>query len=185
MEAAFLVLIGGALFAQSWNHLGLFAEGRGMGIVVGGLGLVSLVALVMDPQLIQGPDTNPSVLANMTIMKGLILIWAVFAVAMAAQSYLDLEERAVGFFAGFVAIVSVIGLVYFVAEMTDGYGGDGPWLTMAAATLVLAINAGIVFFHQAIPFQAIRLVAGWFLLVGGSALGVLGLLVATTIVEVA
>ena len=91
MEAAFLVLIGGALFAQSWNHLGLFAEGRGMGIVVGGLGLVSLVALVMDPQLIQGPDTNPSVLANMTIMKGLILIWAVFAVAMAAQSYLDLE----------------------------------------------------------------------------------------------
>lgn len=183
MEAAFLVLIGGALFAQSWNHLGLFAEGRGMGIVVGGLGLVSLVALVMDPMLIQGAATEASVLSNMTVMKGLILLWAVFVVAMAAQSYLDLEERAVGFFAGFVAIVSVIGLVYFVAEMADGYGGDGPWLTMAASTLILAITSGIVFFHQAIPFQAIRLVAGWFLLVGGSALGVLGLLVATTIVE--
>jgi len=183
MEAAFLVLIGGALFAQSWNHLGLFAEGRGVGVVVGGLGLVSLVSLVMTPMLLEGPATDPNVLANMTVIKGLILLWAVFVVAMAAQSYFDLEERAVGFFAGFVAIVSVVALVYFVAEMTNGYGGDGPWLTMAAATLILAINAGIVFFHQAIPFQAIRLVAGWFLLVGGSALGVLGLLVATTSVK--
>jgi hypothetical protein len=184
MEAAFLVLIGGALFAQSWNHLGLFAEGRGMGIVVGGLGLVALVALVMDPMLIQGKTLAPAeALANLTIMKGLILLWSVFIVAMAAQSFLDLEERAVGFFAGFVAIVSVIALVYFVVEMTNGYGGDGPWLTMGAATLILAMTSGIVFFHQAIPFQAIRLVAGWFLLIGGSALGMFGLLIATTIVK--
>lgn len=184
MEAAFFVLIGGALFAQSWNHLGLFAEGRGMGIVVGGLGLVALVSLVMDPMLIQGITLSDSeALANLTIMKGLVLLWAVFAVAMAVQSFLDLEERAVGFFAGFVAIFSLIALVYFVVEMKDGYGGDGPWLTMAASTLILAITSGIIFFHQAIPFQAIRLVAGWFLLVGGSALGVFGLLIATTIVE--
>jgi hypothetical protein len=67
--------------------------------------------------------------------------------------------------------------------MTDGYGGDGPWLTMAVSTLILAFTSGMIFFHQAIPFQAIRLVAGWFLLIGGSALGVFGLLIATTIVK--
>ncbi len=183
MEAAFLVLIGGALFSQSWNHLGLFAEGRGMGVVVGGLGLVSLVSLVMTPMLLEGGVTEAGVTPNLTMMKSLILVWSVFAVAMAAQGFLDLEERAVGFLAGFVAIVSVIALVYFAAEMTNGYGGDGPWLTMAASTLILAITSGIVFFHQAIPFQAIRLVAGWFLLIGGSALGVLGLLIATTIIR--
>ena len=183
MEAAFLVLIGGALFAQSWNHLGLFAEGRGMGVIVGGLGLVSLVSLVMTPMLLEAEVTEAEVTSNLTMMKSLILVWSVFAVAMAVQGFLDLEERAVGFLAGFVAIVSVIALVYFAAEMTNGYGGDGPWLTMAASTLILAITSGIVFFHQAIPFQAIRLVAGWFLLIGGSALGVLGLLIATTIIR--
>lgn len=183
MEAAFLVLIGGALFAQSWNYLGLFSEGRAMGVVVGMLGLISLVALVMEPMLLEGAATESETVANITVMKALILLWAVFAVAVAAQSFLDLEERAVGFYSGFVAVASVIGLVYFAAEMTDGYGGDGPWLTMAAAMAVLAINAGIVFFHQAIPFQGIRLVAGWFLLIGGGTVGVLGLLIGTTIIK--
>ena len=105
-----------------------------------------------------------------------------YALAVAAQGFLDLEERAVGFYAGFVAVASLIAMVYFATEMESGYG-DGPWLTMSAATLILAINAGIVFFHQAIPFPSIRLVAGWFLLLGGGAVGVLGALIATTVIQ--
>ena len=182
MEAAFLVLIGGALVAQSWNHLGLFSEGRTMGVVVGGLGLLSLVGLVMTPMLLEGRSTEADVLTNITMMKALILIWAVYAVAVAAQAYLDLEERAVGFYAGFLCVFNVIALIYFSAEMSSGYG-DGPWLTMSGATLILAINAGLVSFHQAIPFQAIRLVSGWFLLIGGAAVAVLGSLVATSVIQ--
>ena len=183
MEAAFLVLIGGALFAQSWNHLGLFSEGRSMGVVVAGLGLLSLVGLVMTPMLLEGRSTEADVLTNITMMKALILVWAVYAVAVAAQAYLDLEERAVGFYAGFLCVFNVFALIYFAAEMSSGYG-DGPWLTMSAATLILAINAGLIFFHQAIPFQAIRLVTGWFLLIGGAAVAVLGSLVATSVIQI-
>ena len=182
MEAAFLVLIGGALFAQSWNLLGLFSEGRSMGVVVGGLGLVSLVALVMTPVVLEGSSAEADVLANMTVMKGLILLWAVYAVAVAAQGFMDLEERAVGFYAGFLCVVTVIGLIYFAVELSSGYG-DGPWLVMAASALILSINAGMVFFHQAIPFPAIRQVTGWFLLLGGGAVAVLGVLLGTSVIR--
>ena len=182
MEAAFLVLVGGVLFVQSWNHLGLLAEGRGMGAIVAGLGMISLVALVMTPMVIEGGAGERDVLSNATVLKGLILLWAVYAIAVGAEGFFDLEERAVGFYAGFLCFLSVIGLIYFATEMSSGYG-DGPWLAMSAATLILAVNAGIVFFHQAIPFHAIRLVAGWFLLVGGVALAVLGSLIGTTIIR--
>ncbi len=182
MEAAFLVLIGGALFAQSWNHLGLFAEGRSAGVVVGGLGLVSLIALVTAPMILEGSATEADTLSNMTVMKGLILLWAVYSVAAGLQSFMDLEERAVGFFAGFLSVFTIIALIYFAVELSTGYG-DGPWLVMSAATLILAINSGMVFFHQAIPFPAIRLVTGWFLLLGGAAVAVLGTLLATSVIR--
>ena len=38
MEGLALILIGGALFAQSWNFLGLYSDGRMVGAFVGALG---------------------------------------------------------------------------------------------------------------------------------------------------
>ena len=45
MEGIFLVLIGAALFSQSWYVLGMYSEGRSMGIFVAGLGVLSLATL--------------------------------------------------------------------------------------------------------------------------------------------
>ena len=56
MEGLFLVLIGGVLFSQSWYVLGMYSEGRSMGIFVGGMGLLALgtVVFAFDPVLLTG-----------------------------------------------------------------------------------------------------------------------------------
>ena len=58
MEAVFFILVGGALFSQSWNLLGLLAEARSLGILVAGLALMSLIALIIDPMVLESPHVG-------------------------------------------------------------------------------------------------------------------------------
>ena len=178
MEAVFFILVGGALFSQSWNLLGLLAEGRSMGLLIGSLALMSLIALIIDPMVIESELHNSHWVTNNAVFKALIILWSVYLLAAGAQHFLDLEERAVGLFAGFVSVISIVAFLYFVVRLspeTNKYG-EAVWLSISVGTLILAINAGLSFFHQAIPFHVIRLVSGWFLLVGGVILGVVGIL---------
>ena len=179
MEAVFFILVGGALFSQSWNLLGLLAEGRSLGVLVVGLALMSLIALIIDPMVIESEIHHSHWVTNNAVFKGIIILWAVYLLAAGAQNFLDLEERSVGLFAGFVSIISLVAFLYFVVRLapeTNKYG-EAVWLSISVGTLILAINAGLSFFHQAIPFHVIRLVSGWFLLVGGLILGLVGILV--------
>jgi hypothetical protein len=179
MEAVFFILIGGALFSQSWNQLGLLAEGRSLGILVCALALMSLISLVIDPMLLQPEIHHSHWVTNNGVFKGIIILWAVYLLASGTQNFLDLEERAVGLFAGFVSIITLVSFLYFLirfAPETNKYG-EAVWLSMSVGTLILAINAGLSFFHIAIPFHVMRLVSGWFLLVGGVILGIIGILV--------
>ena len=52
MEAIFFVLIGVALFSHSWYLLGLYPDGRTMGLFTGGLGLASLIAITFAPMVL-------------------------------------------------------------------------------------------------------------------------------------
>ena len=108
MEGIFFVLIGGALFAQAFNVLGLYADGRTVGVITGGLGLLMLLALTLAPQLLIGgtPDAEP--LAETSVMKLLILVWAVYAVAVGAQGLWEFEERPIGFFGGFLVVATLV-----------------------------------------------------------------------------
>ena len=81
MEGVFLTLIGAAIFSQSWHILGMYAEGRTMGIIVGTLGLISLSAIVLSPVVL----TGQSMLIEATVLKTLIALWAVYALAVAAH----------------------------------------------------------------------------------------------------
>ena len=175
MEAVFLILVGAALFSQSWYILGLYADGRMMGIYVGGLGLLSLMALVLEPMLITGDGVKDAIhLADITVMKSLIILWALYCVGVGAQAFLDLEERTVGFYSVFLAVATLFGLLYYASVIQPRYD-DAVWAGLSGATLLLTIVSGMMFFALGFTFNALRAVAGWFLLIGGGVVGIIGL----------
>lgn len=175
MEAVFLILIGAALFSQSWNLMGLYSDGRTTGIFVGGLGLLSLVALVLDPMLLTGDDVKAANhLAEITATKVLVVMWALYCVGVAAQAIWDLEDRSIGFFGLILAIASVVVFLYYATTLEARYS-EGAWLGLSLAGLLLSIMAGMVFFAFGFTFNVMRAVASWFLLLGGATVGVIGL----------
>ncbi len=188
MEAVFFILIGGALFAQSWYMLGLYSdEGRTMAVIVGGLGLLSLVALstsTFDSMLLtetgkKGIAVKPEeVLAATTLMKTLIALWSIYAIGVAAHGLWEFDGRAIGFYSVFLSIASLVVFIYYAAELQPIYG-NATWLSLSGATLVLTVLAGMMFFALSFAFNVLRVVSGWFLLIGGGATVAVGLMIAT------
>ena len=194
MEGLALILIGGALFAQSWNILGLYSDGRMVGAFVAALGLAALLTLVMDPIVLIGSnlelmaklggdagDANP--LAELTVMKMVIVLWAVYAVGVGAQSIWDYEERAIGLYSAFLAAGTVVVFLFFAITLAAPYGA-AVWIGLSAATLILSVLAGLVFFYLTVPFNVLRLVVGWFLLIGSLVIALIGWTIITSIIEV-
>ncbi len=194
MEGLALILIGGALFAQSWNILGLYSDGRMVGAFVAALGLAVLLTLVMDPIVLIGSnlelmaklggdagDANP--LAELTVMKMVIVLWAVYAVGVGAQSIWAYEERAIGLYSAFLAVGTLVVFLFFAITLAAPYGA-AVWIGLSAATLILSVLAGLVFFYLTVPFNVLRLVAGWFLLIGSLVVALIGWTIITSIIEV-
>ena len=188
MEGIFLVLVGGALFAQSWYVLGLYSEGRTMGVFVGGLGLASLIAITLSPMLLQETNTKgvalnaDFVVAATMVMKSLIVLWAVYAVGVAAHGILDFDERPIGFYSAFLAVATFASFLYFAIKFQGTYS-DGTWLGLSAAALVLSVVATVVCFYLAFGFGVLRLVAGWSALLGGIVVALIGVAVLTTLIS--
>lgn len=183
MEGVFLTLVGAALFCQSWYVLGLYSEGRTMGIFVGGLGVLSLGAVTLTPMLLTGVGISPADhLAEVTITEMLVVVWALYAIGVAAHGLWDFDERAIGFYSAFLAVATVIPFIYYVTELEGPYS-NGVWLGMAGSSLALAIVAGMMFFALSFSFNVLRLVSGWFLLLGGSTVGVVGLAMLSTAIS--
>ena len=182
MEGVFFVLIGAALFSEAWYLLGLYSEGRTMGIFVGGLGLLSLVAIVLTPMLLTGAPQGSDMLTETTVMKTVIIAWALYAVGVGAHGLWDFDERAIGFYNAFLVAASLVPFIYFAVEL-EGVYSDGVWLGLSGGMLLLTIISGITFFHQAFQFSVLRPVSGWFLLLGGAAVSLVGLGMVTTIIS--
>ena len=199
MEALGLILIAGALFCHSWHILGLYPDGRMVGVYVGALGLAALIATTLDPMLLIGGNAEAvadaggnaghkaysiaSGLAETTVMKTLIIGWAVYAVGVGAQAIGDYDERAIGFYSAIVAVISVVALLFFATSLSKPYG-DNVVIALSAATLFLSVVAAMLFFYLAIPFNGLRPVAGWFTLVGSVAVAIVGVLIGTTAIGV-
>ena len=189
MEALFLILIGAALFSHSWSLLGLYHEERTMGMYVGGLGLVSLIALMLAPMLLtaidaEGAVVSPDMMAAQTnVMKVLIILWAGYAIGVGAHGLWEFDDRAIGFYGAFLFAGSLIALVYYAIEL-EGVYGDDVWFGLSAAFLALTVLAAMLFFYLAIPFIALRKVAGWFMLVGSIAVAGVGFAILTSVIEV-
>ena len=184
MEAVFFILIGAALFSQSWYVLGMYSEGRTMGVFVGGVGLLSLAAIMFTPMLLTGEPATSDALAETTVLKLLIASWALYAVGVGAHGLWDFDDRAIGFYSAFLAVATFVPFIYYAVNLADvNVYSDAVWLSMSGASLVLAVIAGIMFFYLAFALSVLRLVAGWFLLLGGAAVAAIGLAVVSTAIS--
>ena len=199
MEALGLILIASALFCHSWYILGLYPDGRAVGIYVGAFGLAALISITLAPMLLIGGDSVAvanaggdfgnkaysiaSGLAQTTVMKTLIIIWSVYAIGVAAQAILEYDERAVGFSGAIAAAVSLIALFFFAGTLLGPYGEDVV-LTLATASLLLSFIGGTMFAYLGVPFSGLRPVAGWFNLVGSIGVFIMGVVIGTTIIGV-
>ena len=190
MEGLFLVLVGAALVVQSWQHLGLYSDGRTMGVVVGGLGVLILGTFMLgssvEPILLTGTGKEvggvakeiaaSDVAVSTALLTTLAAVWAIYAIGVGASGLWDLDDRALGFHSAVVAVVSLFALLFSAGELDARYG-ENVMLAMSAATLVLTVLAAMVFFYLAFGFNVLKLVSGWFLLIGGSVLSLIGLLI--------
>lgn len=184
MEGVFLVLIGGVLFSQAWYVLGMYSEGRSMGIFVGGMGLLALgtIAFAFEPVLLTGLNNGKTVssgaqlIGQVMVMKTVIVVWALYAIGVAASGLWDFDERAIGFFSAFAAVATLVPFLFFVGELERVYDVM-TWLSLSGATLLLTMVATVMFFYQGLQFNVLRLLSGWSLLVGGVAIGSIGLAV--------
>ena len=183
MEGLFLVLIGAALFSHSWSLLGLYHEGRTMGLYVGGLGVVALIALMLPTMLLVGGQPGSDVVVETNLMKVLIILWAGYAIGVGAHGLWEFDDRAIGFYSAFLFAGSLVALVYYAIEL-EGVYGDDVWLGLSGAALVLTVLAAMLFFYLAIPFIALRKVAGWFILVGSIAVAGVGFAILTDLIDV-
>jgi len=183
MEGVSLILIGAALFAHSWYLLGLYPEGRTMGVSVGALGLGALIAMTFAPMVLIGGDPDANPIAETIVMKMLIIVWVGHALGTAAQGIWELDERALGFYSAVLTAVSVVALIFFATNLFDAYG-SAVAISLSAAALVLSIVGGMLLFFYAVPFEILRPVAGWFTLVGSIAVLAIGLALATTAIQV-
>ena len=171
MEMAFLFILPAALWAHAWQMLGRYGSPRSLGVVGAGVGIIllALVALWRDAAIIVGSDNA---------LSALVLTWAIYGGLLAAIAMRGYDQRTLGYYGLFLALVSVVFVLYYflgdaVLSTQDasptGFLGQGLGVIsyiMGAYAAILAVLGGLLFLHLAIPIRALRLVAGWSFLLG-------------------
>ncbi len=182
MEILFLFVVSAVLWAHSWHMLNLYTDPRTMGFV-GAAGAITLLGVVLFGQnLIIIPGTEAPLMA-------FVLMWALYAAILAAVGLWGFDERTLGFYSLFLAVVSLLYVAYYF--LGDGLlldEGSSPTgvaaATLGAISYLLGIVAmaftllsALLFFYLAPPFQRMRNVTGWFHLVLSISIAVLAGLV--------
>ena len=176
MEGLILVLIGVLLFTHAWYVLGLYIDGRTMGLIVAllAVGIAASVSGNLAPIMVPakvGLAANPALMA----IQVYAILWAVYGGAVAAHGLWNFEERAIGFHSAFLFAASIIYLIAFpVGAFTKDQASTESVLVLSVSALVLGLLSAMVFFNLAIPFRGLRPVTGWFLLVGSVLVALLG-----------
>ncbi len=154
-----------------------------MGLYVGGLGVVALIALMLAPMVLVGGQTGSDAVVETNVMKVLIILWAGYAIGVGAHGLWEFDDRAIGFYSAFLFAGSLIALVYYAIEL-EGVYGDDVWFGLSAAALVLTVLAAMLFFYLAIPFIDLSKVAGCFILVGSIAVAGVCFAILTDLIDV-
>ncbi len=182
MEMAFLFILPAALWAHSWQMLGRYGSPRSMGVIGGAVAviLLALVALWRDSAIILGSDNA---------LAGFVLAWAIYCALLAGVSMRGYDQKTLGYYGLFLAVISVIVVLYYflgdaVLSSQDasptGFLGRGLGVisyVMGIYAIILAILGGLLFLYLAVPMRGMRLVTGWSFLLGSIASLVLATLV--------
>ena len=156
MEGIALILIGTAIFSHSWYLLGLYSDGRTIGTVMAAVGAGLIISLfVFDPQILgeQSSHTARS-MAEIPVLKTVVFAWAIYAAVVAAQGVWDLEDRAIGFYAVPLTVVSLIALLFFVQIWVDG-GSDAVMVSLLISSAMLSIIGALLFFFIGGPVPGV------------------------------
>ena len=164
MEGLFFILIAGALFSHAWYLLGLYNDGRTTGVIMAAISAGLLITLTIDPMLLGMAGPAAATAAQVTIMKSIIIVWAIYTGVVASQGVWDFDDRALGFFGIPLAAFSVLALGYFASQMPDHYDWT-VWLSLTLGAALLGFIAILLFFYLAIPFRALKSFSAWSLLV--------------------
>ena len=184
MEGIALILIGTAIFSHSWYLLGLYSDGRTIGVVMAALAVGLLVSLfAFNPQILGDQSTYAArQMGEVPVFKTIIVAWAIYAGVVAAQGIWDLEDRAVGFYAVPLTAISLVALFFFMQVWVDG-GSDAVMVSLVTSGALLSIIGALLFFFMAIPFPGLRSVAGWAMLIESIALAAIGMTMVTTTIS--
>lgn len=166
MEVIFLIVLPAVLWAQSWYFLDLYTNTRTLGMIA------AAVAILLGGMVIFGGGSFPALAGEpadvSAVLGAFIALWAIYAAIVAAVHLGGFDERTLGLYSLFLAVVSVLYVVYFFAGgeiLSDPSEGNVAHWPMGIASLGLAVVAGLAFFYHAPPFPRIRHVAGWATLV--------------------
>ena len=158
MEMAFLFVLPAALWAHAWQMLGRYDSPRSMGIVGAAVAIIllALVALWRDSAVIVGSDNA---------LAGFVLAWAIYCALLAGVSMRGYDQRTLGYYGLFLAIVSIVFVLYYflgdaVLSSQDasptGFLGQGLGVIsylMGIFAIILAILGGLLFLYLAITHQ--------------------------------
>ena len=188
MDLAFLFVISGVLWVQSWYLLGFIANPRTLGLMSVAVAIILVTIVLFQDQIPISPQYSPPMAEFITVGSALsvfVLAWAVYAAVVAAVYLWGLETRTLGFYSLFLWVVSILFAVYFFAG-GEVLGKDGgtftiSWLLGVVAVL-LAILSALMGFYLALrapglaePLSSpMRTVTGWFYLVFSITIPVLG-----------
>ena len=185
MDLAFLLILPGLLWTQSWHLLGFYSSTRALGIVAVAVavGLLGIVLFQDKLELVSETPTG-ALLSVGTTLSVFILLWAVYAVLVAGVYLWGLDSRTLGFFSLSNGLLSALFAVYFFLGgelLENGDINHVSWL-LGTTSVLLALLSGLLFFYLALrppgqgepPASTVRTITGWFYLVFSAAIAVLG-----------
>ena len=185
MDLAFVLVLSGLLWVQSWYLLGFYSNAKTLGIVAVGVAIVLFGIVLFQDKLPTAVITPPGALLPVaTSISIFVLMWAVYSALVAGVYLWGLESRSLGFYSLFLWVLSAIFAAYFFlgGELLDsGSVNHVSWL-LGVVAILLAVLAAMLFFYLSLrpiglgepPSSAMRTVTGWFYLVFSAVVGILG-----------
>ena len=187
MDLAFLFVISGLLWIQSWHLLGAYDSPRTLGLISAATAVTLFgVVLFQDklPMAIAAPADLGDFLDPRTAISVFVLAWGAYAVLLTGVYLWGFDTRSLGYYGLFLWVVSVLYAVYFFIGdklLANGDVVQYSWL-MGVVAIMLSILAALLFFYlslrprgQGEPASSVmRTVTGWFYLVFSVVIVVMG-----------
>ena len=185
MEIIFLFVVSAALWTHAWHLLGFYTNPRALGVVGGSVALTLLGAVlfvgdsIIDKEAVEVfpflADTNLFI-GGAGPLSAFVLAWAVYAALVAGVGLWGFDDRTLGFYSLFLALISLLFVAYYFVgdgllagsdiSPTNAEGGTLSMISwvMGVFAVLLSVASLLLFLYLAPPLRAMRKATGWFFL---------------------